>query len=86
MFPSALAFLLRRPYRQALATVGLVVLTVLPTVYIAGTAWQINRSGHLREVESEIGRPLGLHATLESVSYPRPGEVWNQLPGAVPSV
>src|SRR5205823_11607061 len=31
--------------------------------------------GHLREVESELGQPLGLQVTLEGVSYPRPGEV-----------
>jgi hypothetical protein len=68
-------FPLTRPYRQAIATTALVVLTVMPTVYVVWTAWRINRSGHLHEVESEIGRPLGLHVTLEGVSYPRPGEV-----------
>ena len=68
-------FPLTRPHRQALATAALFVLTVLPTVYVVWTAWRINRTGHLREVESEIGRPLGLHATLEGVAYPRPGEV-----------
>jgi hypothetical protein len=66
---------LTRPYRQAIATVALVVLTILPTIYVVWTGWRINRPGHLREVESEIGRPLGLHATIEGVSYPRPGEV-----------
>src|SRR5947209_7171597 len=68
-------FPLTRPSRQALATVALVVLTVFPTFYVAWTAWRINRSGHLREVEGEIGRPLGLHASIDGVSYPRPGEV-----------
>src|SRR4051794_29758438 len=68
-------FPLTRPNRQALATVALFVLTVLPTFYVIGTAWRINRPGHLRDVEVEIGRRLGLPVTLDGVSYPRPGEV-----------
>ena len=68
-------FPLTRPYRQALATLGLLVFTVVPTIYVGWTAWSIHRPGHLREVERAIGRQLGLLATLEGVSYPRPGEV-----------
>lgn len=68
-------FPLTRPVRQALATLGLIVFTVLPTAYVAGTAWQIHRPGHLRDVEIELGRQLGVQVTLEGVSYPRPSEV-----------
>ncbi len=68
-------FPLTRPQRQVLATLALVFLTVVPTLYVVGTAWRINRKGHLREVESELGSELGLHVTLEGVAYPRPGEV-----------
>src|SRR3954453_23373823 len=66
---------LTRPYRQGLATLALLVLTVVPTIYVGATAWRINRGAHLREVEIAIGRPLGLEVSLEGVSYPRPGEV-----------
>ncbi len=64
-----------RPHRQALATMALFVATVLPTGYVVLTAWRIGRPGHLREVEAEIGGRLGLHAMLDGVRYPRPGEV-----------
>jgi hypothetical protein len=64
-----------RPMRQALATVVLFALTVVPTVWIAAIAWRINRPGHVRDVEIELGRRLGLQVTLQGVRYPRPGEV-----------
>lgn len=73
MFPRTIS--LTRPYRQALSTLALFALTVVPTIYVTWTAWRINRGEHLREVEGEIGRPLGLHVTIDGVSYPRPGEV-----------
>jgi hypothetical protein len=66
---------LTRPHRQALATLAMVVLTVIPTGYVALTAWRINRPGHVRDVEVEIGRSIGLQVTLDGVRYPRPGEV-----------
>jgi hypothetical protein len=71
MFPLTL----RRPYRQAICTAALVVLTVFPTLYVLGTAIQIHRTGHLRAVERELGHALGLSVTVDSVTYPRPGEV-----------
>ncbi len=66
---------LTRPRRQALVTLALFAFTVLPTVYVGFTAWRINRPGHVRDVEVEIGRSIGLQVTLDSVRYPRPGEV-----------
>ena len=66
---------LTRPHRQALVTLAMGVLTVAPTVYVAFTAWRIARPGHIRDVEIEIGRSIGLQVTLEGVAYPRPGEV-----------
>ncbi len=68
-------FPVTRPVRQGLATLALVVFTILPTCYVAATAWRIHRPGHLRDVEIEVGRQLGVQVTLEGVSYPRPGEV-----------
>jgi hypothetical protein len=64
-----------RPARQALATFALFLLTVVPTIWIAAVAWRINRPGHVRDVEIELGRPLGMQVTLQAVRYPRPGEV-----------
>lgn len=68
-------FPLTRPVRQGLATLALIVFTVLPTGYVALTAWRIHRPGHLRDVEIQLGRQLGVQVTLEGVTYPRPGEV-----------
>lgn len=68
-------FPLTRPVRQGLATVLLFCLTVLPTGLVSLYAWRINRPGHIRDVEIELGRQLGLQVTLAGVHYPRPGEV-----------
>lgn len=68
-------FPLTRPHRQVAATLAVLVLTVVPTVYVAFTAWRIGRPAHLRAVEAEIGRGLGLQASVRAVSYPKPGEV-----------
>lgn len=68
-------FPLTRPVRQGLATAALVVFTILPTAFVGFQVWRINRPGHVRDVEIELGRALGLQVTLESVRYPRPGEV-----------
>jgi hypothetical protein len=68
-------FPVTRPFRQGLATLALVAFTVLPTALVAAWAWRIHRPGHLRDVEIELGRQLGLQVTIEAVQYPRPGEV-----------
>ncbi len=68
-------FPVTRPFRQILATSLLFGLTVVPTGYVVTTAWRINRPGHIRDVEIELGRQLGFQVTLEGVRYPRPGEV-----------
>jgi hypothetical protein len=68
-------FPLTRPLRQTLATIALVGLTVIPTGVVATIAWRINRPGHVRDVEIELGRQLGLQVTLDAVRYPKPGEV-----------
>jgi hypothetical protein len=67
-------FPLTRPFRQGLATGALLLLTVLPTILVVMYAWRINRPGHIRDVEIELGRQLGLQVTLQRVRYPRPGE------------
>jgi hypothetical protein len=68
-------FPVTRPTRQAAATLALVVLTVLPTLYVAHTAWRIRRPRHLRAVEAAIGARLGFVVSLDSVRYPKPREV-----------
>ena len=72
---------LSRPHRQLLFTIGIVAATVVPTALVAVAAWTINRPGHLRDVEADLGRRLGLKVGLEGVRYPRPGMVVYQ--GAV---
>jgi hypothetical protein len=64
--------------RQTLATCALIVFTVLPTCYVAVTAWRLSRPGHVRDVEIELGRKLGLQVSLGSVRYPGPGQVLYQ--------
>ena len=66
---------LSRPHRQVLFTIGIVAATMVPTALVAVAAWTINRPGHLRDVEAELGLRLGLKVTLEGVRYPRPGMV-----------
>jgi hypothetical protein len=68
-------FPVTRRSRQTFATLLLVALTVVPTGLVAAIGWRINRPGHVRDVEISLGRQLGLHVSLESVRYPRPGEV-----------
>lgn len=64
-----------RPVRQTLATVAVVAGMILPTLAICWWAWSVNRPGHVREVEVRLSRALGMQIGLESVTYPRPGEI-----------
>jgi hypothetical protein len=68
-------FPLTRPVRQSVCTILLLAFTVLPTLAIAAIAWRINQPGHVRDVEVELGRKLGMHVSLDATSYPAPGEV-----------
>jgi hypothetical protein len=68
-------FALSRPHRQILCTLALVAFAVLPTGYVAITAWRVNQPSHVRAVEDELSRRIGLHVSLEGVRYPRPGSV-----------
>jgi hypothetical protein len=68
-------FPLTRPLRQGLATLALFAVAVVPTGWIAAMAWRINQPGHVRDVEIELRRQLGLQVTLQDVTYLRPGEV-----------
>lgn len=70
-----------RPVRQALATFVVVVTMILPTLATFWWAWSVNRPGHVREVEVRLSRTLGMQVGLESVIYPRPGEM--ELSGVV---
>lgn len=63
-----------RPYRRIAATMALIGLAVAPTAYVGWTALAIRQPAHVRQVEAEIGRTLGLSVRLDSVRYPRPGE------------
>ena len=64
-------FPVTRPLRQTLATVLLFGLTVVPTGFIAAIGWRINRPGHVRDVEIELGRKLGMQVTLDEVRLPQ---------------
>ena len=64
-----------RPLRRTLSTILLLFLTVVPTALVAAIAWRINQPGHIRDVEVELGRNLGMQVSLASVAYPSPGEV-----------
>ncbi len=66
---------LTRPRRQWIFTVAMVATTVVPTAVVAAWAWRVNRPGHVRDVEVELGRRLGMKVTLAGVAYPRPGSV-----------
>jgi hypothetical protein len=66
---------LTRPARQALATLGLLAFAVIPTSLVVYTAWSISRPSHVRLVEAEFRRELGLAVSIETVRYPKPGEV-----------
>jgi hypothetical protein len=68
-------FPLTRPFRQGVATAVLALATVVPTAFVALHAWRINRPGHIRDVEVELGRKLGMQVSLDAVRYPQPGEV-----------
>ncbi len=65
--------MLTRPRRQVLATLAVLLATVVPTVFVVSVVFQVNRPGHLREVEAEIGRRLGVLVEVASAAHPRPG-------------
>ena len=66
-------FPLPRPARSIAVTLLLVLLTVVPTFGGLAFIWKVKQPGHLRDMETELGQALGLHATLTSVRHPRPG-------------
>ena len=68
-------FPVTRPLRQTGSTILLLVLTVIPTAFVSAIAWRINRPGHIRDVEIDLGRKLGMQVSLDEVGYPGPGEV-----------
>lgn len=68
-------FPVTRPFRQAISTIVLLGLTVFPTAVVAVIAWRVNQPGHVRDVEVDLGRNLGMQVSLASVGYPGPGEV-----------
>lgn len=67
-------FALTRPQRQILATLAMLGFAVAPTAWVAAWVWRVNQPGHVREVEAEISRMLGLGVAIDSVSHPGPGE------------
>ena len=64
--------MLSRPRRQVAATVALALCTIAPTAYVAAKVRQLSRPSHLREVEAEIGRRLGVLVSVETAAHPRP--------------
>ena len=74
-------FPVTRPLRQTWPTILLLVLTVLPTAFVAAIAWRINRPGHIRDVEIELGRKLGMQVSLDGRALSRARR--SRLPGTV---
>jgi hypothetical protein len=70
-----------RPVRQTVATFVVVATMILPTLATCWWAWSVNRPGHVRDVEVRLSRMLGMQIGLDSVTYPRPGEI--ELAGVV---
>jgi hypothetical protein len=68
-------FALTRPHRHIAATLALITFAMAPTVYVVWTAWRVKQPGHIREVEAELSRAIGLHVSLAGVRYPRPGTI-----------
>jgi hypothetical protein len=68
-------FPVSRPLRQTVSTFLLLILTVLPTLAIGTIAWKINQPGHVRDVEVDLGRKLGMHVSLDQIQYPAPREL-----------
>ena len=64
--------MLTRPRRQVLATLALVGFTIVPSLYVAYSAHRVRRPDHLREVEAEVGRRLGVLVKVTRASHPRP--------------
>ena len=65
---------LTRPHKQVLATLGLVLFTVVPSISITYQVWRARRPEHVRDIERDLGRGLGLKVAIERVRHPRPGE------------
>lgn len=66
---------LTRPHRQTAATLLLAAFLAAPTGYVVWWSWSLRRPEHVRAVERELGRELGLAVRIEGVRYPRPGAV-----------
>ncbi len=66
---------MKRPWRRVVATCVLVMGTVAPTAFMIWTALEMRGPAHLRAAEKALTRRIGLNVRVESVRYPRPGEV-----------
>lgn len=64
--------MLTRSRRQVLATLALIGFTVAPSAYVAYNAHRVRRPSHLREVEAEVGRRLGVLVSVARATHPRP--------------
>ena len=64
--------MLTRPHRQVAATLALALFTIAPTVWVTRTVLAVARPGHVREVEAEIGRRLGVLVQIGAAAHPRP--------------
>ena len=65
-------FPLPRPARSIAVTLLLAITTIVPTIGVFAYIWKVNQPGHLREVETALGRLLGLHVTVSAVRHPKP--------------
>ncbi|MFM1802502.1 MAG: hypothetical protein RJA81_1854 [Planctomycetota bacterium] len=67
--------LINRLHRQLAATGFVVLALILPTIVTLWWVWTVNRPGHVRDVEVQLSRQLGMQIGLDAVRYPRPGEM-----------
>jgi hypothetical protein len=64
--------MLTRPRRQLAATLALTLFTIAPTAYVGVTVRALGRPAHLRSIEAEIGRRLGVLVDVNAAAHPRP--------------
>ncbi len=72
---TTLRWSLTRPQKQGVATLVVILISIVPTGLVGLQAWYVNRPGHVHDVQVELGRTLGLHVRLGSVRYPQPGTI-----------
>jgi hypothetical protein len=64
----------KRPQRQVVATLLLIVGSIVPTVATIGYVWRMNARAHVEAYRRVLEQRLGLRVELGGLRHPRPGE------------